>query len=141
MYAFARENGHAIWKEWWNALMLRVSLQVDFYMTQKDQVFVANVVVIDSTQETMALSVITQPVSATTKLNTIANIRKYSELHERHHFILMAMKCITHSGMLWIVSSGSVLVFSTIFDQEIIYLCFFAFNFSSNMLILLFNML
>jgi len=38
--------------------MLGVSLQVDFYMIQEDQVFVVDVVVIDLTQETMASNVI-----------------------------------------------------------------------------------
>jgi hypothetical protein len=61
-------------------------------MTRKDQVFIVDMVVIDLMQETMALTVISQPVNSVAKLCTIANIRKYSELHERHHFILMAMK-------------------------------------------------
>jgi hypothetical protein len=36
-----------------------------------------------------------------------------------------------HSGVIWIVSLESVLVFSTIDNWEVIYLCLFAFNFSS----------
>jgi hypothetical protein len=39
--------------------MLGISLQVDFYMTQEDQVFVANVVVIDLMLEMVVSSVIT----------------------------------------------------------------------------------
>jgi hypothetical protein len=42
----------------WYAFTSRVSLQADFYMTHKDQVFVANVVFIDPTWETVATSVI-----------------------------------------------------------------------------------
>jgi hypothetical protein len=42
----------------WYAFMLGVSLRADLYMTQKDQVFVVDVVVINLTQETMASSVI-----------------------------------------------------------------------------------
>jgi hypothetical protein len=40
-------------------LMLGISLQVDSYMTQEDQVFVANVVVTDLMLEMVASSVIT----------------------------------------------------------------------------------
>jgi hypothetical protein len=47
---------------------------------------------------------------------------------------------MAHLGMIWIISLKSVPIFSTIDDQEIIYPCFFAFNFLGNMLILLFNM-
>jgi hypothetical protein len=61
-------------------------------MTQKDQVFVANVVAINLTWETMASNVISQPASAVVKLSTIAKIRKYKGLHEMHHFILMTME-------------------------------------------------
>jgi hypothetical protein len=41
-------------------------------MTQKDQVFIVNVVVVE--------------------FSTIAKIRKYRGLHDEHHFILMAME-------------------------------------------------
>ncbi len=44
-------------------------------------------------------------------------------------------------GMIGIVSSRSVFVFSMIDDWEVIYLFSFAFNFSSCALILFFNML
>jgi hypothetical protein len=49
MYALIRENGQIVWRKWWYNLSLRVSLQVDLYMTQKDQVFIADVVVTDPT--------------------------------------------------------------------------------------------
>jgi hypothetical protein len=45
-------------------------------MTQEDQVFVADVVAIDPTRETMASNVITQPTSAIAKLITVAKIHK-----------------------------------------------------------------
>jgi hypothetical protein len=38
--------------------MSRVSLQIDFYMTREDQVFVVDVVVINPTWKMMATSVI-----------------------------------------------------------------------------------
>jgi hypothetical protein len=44
-------------------------------------------------------------------------------------------------SVIWIVSLRSVHVFSIIDDQKDIYPCLFAFNFSSNMLVLLFNVL
>jgi len=69
-----------------------ISLQINLYMTQKDQIFVVDVVVINSMQETMASNVINQPTCVTTRLSTITKIRKYRRFHEGHHFILMAMK-------------------------------------------------
>jgi hypothetical protein len=51
-------------------------------MTQENQVFITNVVVIDSTWETVASNVISQPTSVVTKLNAIAEIRQYKGLHE-----------------------------------------------------------
>jgi len=61
-------------------------------MTHEDQVFVANVVVIDLTKETMVVSVIYKPTRATLELNAIVKICNYKGLHERHHFISMAME-------------------------------------------------
>jgi hypothetical protein len=105
-----------LYGKWWYTFMSRISLQVDLYMTQKDEVFIANVVVIGLTQETMALNVINQLASATVELNIIIKIRKYKGLHQGHHFILMAMECIAHPSVIWIVSSRNVLVFSIIDD-------------------------
>jgi len=45
-------------EKWWYVFTSRVSLQTDLYMTRKDQVFVANVVVIDPTQNTMVSNLI-----------------------------------------------------------------------------------
>jgi hypothetical protein len=47
MYAPVQESGHVVWKEWWYAFTLGVSLHVDLYMTWEDHVFVANMVVTD----------------------------------------------------------------------------------------------
>jgi hypothetical protein len=58
MYALVRKSGHGVWKERWYALMSGISLWIDRYMTRKDQVYVADVVVINSTQKMMALNVI-----------------------------------------------------------------------------------
>jgi hypothetical protein len=46
-----------------------------------------------------------------------------------------------HSSKIKIVSSRSVLIFSTIDDRKAIYPCLLAFNFLGNMLILFFSML
>jgi hypothetical protein len=59
-------------------------------MTQKEQAFIVDVVVINPTWETVILSVINQPTSVAMKLNVITNIQKYRQLHEEHHFIPMA---------------------------------------------------
>jgi hypothetical protein len=46
-------------------------------MTQEDQVFVADVMVIDLMWETMVLNVISQPTDAAMELSTIAKIHKF----------------------------------------------------------------
>jgi hypothetical protein len=56
------------------------------------------VVVIDLMQEKMALSVISQVISATVKLSAIAKIHKYSGIHEGHHFMPMAVEVHNTSG-------------------------------------------
>jgi chemotaxis signal transduction protein len=60
-------------------------------MTQEDWVFIANVVVIDPMQDIVTSSAISQAESVAMKFNAIAKIYKYRRLHERHHFIPMAM--------------------------------------------------
>jgi len=72
--------------------MSRALLQVDLYMTRKDQVFVANVMVIDLTRATLASSVISPLVGAIVELSAIVKIHKYRRLQKGHHFILMAME-------------------------------------------------
>jgi hypothetical protein len=92
MYAFIQKSGHIIWRKWWYTFTSKVSLQANFYMIWEDQVFVADVVVIDPMQETMAFSVISQPANGATKLNFITKIHKYWRLHEGHHFIPTTME-------------------------------------------------
>jgi hypothetical protein len=110
-------------------------------MTQKDQVFVANVVVIDPMWKTVVSSVINRPRGAIVELNAIVKIRKYKGLHEGHHFILMAMEVhnTPRHDMDHFIKECAL--FSTIDDQEVIYPCLFAFNFLSNLLVLPFNVL
>jgi len=61
-------------------------------MTHEDQVFVIDVVVMDSTQEMVAMSVINRLVGATAELIAIIKICKYRGIHEGHHVIPMAME-------------------------------------------------
>jgi hypothetical protein len=61
-------------------------------MICEDQVFVANVVVIDPTQEMVTMSVINRPTNAAMELNAITKIHNYRRLREEHHFIPMAME-------------------------------------------------
>jgi hypothetical protein len=50
-------------------------------------------------------------------------------------------RCMAHPSVIWIVSLRNVFIFSTIDGRKVIYPCFFAFNFLSNVLVLLFNVL
>jgi hypothetical protein len=93
MYALAQENRHVVWKKRWYAITSRISSQVDLYVTQKDQVFVANVVVIHPTRETVVSNVINQLTTyVVVELSAITKIRTYRRLREGHHFISMAME-------------------------------------------------
>jgi hypothetical protein len=74
------------------ALMSRVSLLVDLYMTCEDQNFVANVMVTDLTRKWVIMSVTNRTIGVTTRFNVIIKIRKYRGFHEGHHFIPMAME-------------------------------------------------
>ncbi len=58
MYAFARKSGFTIWRKWWYAIMLEVSLQTNLYMIHEDYVFVVNVVVINPTWKMVATNII-----------------------------------------------------------------------------------
>jgi len=48
--------------------------------------------VMDLTSDMIILSVISRPIGAITKFNTIIKMHKYRGLHKDHHFILMAME-------------------------------------------------
>jgi len=61
-------------------------------MTQEDQVFIADVVVIHPTQEMVASNVINQLTNVVAELNAIVKIHKYKRIHEGHHFIPMPME-------------------------------------------------
>jgi hypothetical protein len=107
----------------------------------KGLVFVADVVATNLTQEMVVSSVISWLIGAVMKLGAIAKIRKYRMFHEGHHFIRWPWRCMAHPGMIWIVSLGSVPIFSTINKRKVICPCLLAFNFSCSMLILLFSLL
>ncbi len=61
-------------------------------MTRENQVFIVDVVVINSPWETITKNVISQLASANAKLKAIAKICKYIRFSERRHFITMATK-------------------------------------------------
>jgi hypothetical protein len=61
-------------------------------MTREDQVFVANVMVTNLTQEMMAMNVISRSTNVVAEFNTITKIHKYRGLHEGHYFIPMTME-------------------------------------------------
>jgi hypothetical protein len=71
MYALAWKSEQATWRKRWYALTSRVSLRADLYMTWEDHVFIADVVVINLTWETMVSSVINRLASVTVELNNI----------------------------------------------------------------------
>ncbi len=69
-------------------------------MIHEDQIFVINEVVMDLTHEMVVTNVINRPVGVAMKLNAIAKIYKYREIHEGHHFIPMAMDDAPPSSLL-----------------------------------------
>jgi hypothetical protein len=99
------------------------------------------VVVTDLMRKMVFLNVISRPTNVLAKLNVIAKIRKYRGLHEGHHFIPLAMEVHNTLGrdMDCFIKECARLFHDRQLKGH--YPCFFAFNFSSNMLILLFNVL
>jgi len=89
----------------------------------------------------MAMNVINQPKNVVAKFNAIAKIHKYRRIHERHHFISMAMEV---HGALWHDVNHFIKECACLFhnreSKEIIYFCFLKFNFLKNILILFFSM-
>ncbi len=87
------------------------------------------------------MNVICPLVGAVVELTILDEIRKYKRFHEGHHFISVAME--VHGAPdcdmdHFIRECGH---FFTIDNWEVIYPCLFAFNFSSTVLVLLFNVL
>jgi hypothetical protein len=72
-----------------------------------------------------------------TKFNVISKIHKYRGLQEGHHFIPMAMEvhgALEHDMYRFIRECACLF---KIDDRKVIYPCIFAFNISSNMVVLL----
>jgi hypothetical protein len=124
-YAFAWKSGHIVWKERWHTLMLRISLRANLYMTRKDQVFIANVVVIDLTWEMMVSSVISRPTSVAKNLVPLLRSASIEGFMKGTTLFQWSWKCTMHPCVIWIVSLGSAPIFSMIDNWEIIYPCFF----------------
>ncbi len=89
----------------------------------------------------MVTNVINQIANALAELSAIAKIHKYRGLHEGHHFIPMPMKMHNTLGHDMDHFIKELFILFMINNQKVIYPCLFTFNFSNNMLILLFNVL
>ncbi len=91
--------------------------------------------------EMVALSVISQLVGVVAKLIAIVKSCKYRRLHERHHFIPMAMEVHDAPGcdMDRFIRECACFFHHRRYGGNCA--CLFAFNFSSNVLIFLFNVL
>jgi hypothetical protein len=87
----------------------------------------------------MVVSVISQLAGASTKLSAIAKFANIKGSMMGTTLFQWPWRCTTFLGVIWIMSSRNVFIFSIINNQEVTYSYFFAFDFSSNMLILLFN--
>jgi hypothetical protein len=107
-------------------------------MIWEDQVFIVDVVVTDLTQEMVASSVISWPKSVVADRNPIVKIHKYKGFHEGHHFISITMEVhgAPRCDMDCFIKECAYLFHDK--RSKVIYPCFF---FSSNMLLLLFNVL
>jgi hypothetical protein len=132
MYALAWEGGDVVWRDWWYVLVSGISLRIDLYMTWKDQVFIADVMVIDLTWKTVISSVINRPIGAVANLASLLRFASIKGFMKGTILFQWPWMCTTHLSVIWIVSS-SVPIFSMINDQEVIYPCLFVINFSNNM--------
>jgi hypothetical protein len=77
----------------------------------------------------MSLNAISSLIGATFKLSAITMIYKYRGFMRGITLFRWPWRCTTHSNVIWIFSSGKILVFSMIDNREIIYPCIFTFNF------------
>jgi hypothetical protein len=87
----------------------------------------------------VATSVNNWPTNAFLERRAIAKIHKHKGLHEGHHFILMAMEVHSAHGCDMHHFIRELFILLMIDDQKVIYPSFFAFSFSSNVLIFFFN--
>jgi hypothetical protein len=89
----------------------------------------------------MASNDINWPIGATAKLNAIANIRKYKMFQKRHHFIPMVMEVhdTPERDMDRFIKECAHLFHDRQSKDHLSF--FFAFNFSSNVLVLFSNVL
>jgi hypothetical protein len=110
-------------------------------MTQENQVFIVDVVVIDPTQETVASSVINWLAVQLWNLMSLLESANIESFKRGTILFQWPWRYTTHSSMIWIVSLGNVLIFFTINDRKVIYPFFFTFNFLNNMLVLFFCVL
>jgi hypothetical protein len=84
-------------------------------------------------------NVINQPTDVVVELNTIVKIHKYKKFHEGHHFIPMEVHGTLGHDMDHFIKECACLFHDR--WSSVIYPCLFTFSFSSNVLILFFNVL
>jgi hypothetical protein len=61
-------------------------------MIRDDHVFIADVMVIDMMKKMVASNLISRPKNVAIEFKASVKIRKYKGLHEKYHFIPMAME-------------------------------------------------
>jgi hypothetical protein len=110
MYALVWEGGHVVWKKQWYALMSRISLWTNFYITWEDHVFIANAVVTNLTRKKLVSNVINQPTGAIIEFNAIIKIQIKCFMKGTTLF-RWPWKCMPHLGVIRIVSSKNVPIF------------------------------
>jgi hypothetical protein len=141
MYAFAWKNGHIIRRKRWYTLTSKLSLQVNIYMTHEDKFLLPMWWLLTRHQRWwLQMSLINQWVV----LRNLTSLLKFASIEgfvKGTTLFWWPWRCTMHPGVIWIISSWNVLVFFMIDYWEIINYCIFAFNFSSNVLVLVFNML
>ncbi len=109
-------------------------------MTLEDWVFIDDVVVTNLTREMVVSNVINRSTSVASNLSAIVKTASIEGFMRCTTLFQWPWRCTMHLGVIWIVSFGSVPLLSIIDDWEVIYPRLFAFNFSSNVLILFLNM-
>ncbi len=79
MYALAQKSGHVVWIEQWYIFMSKASLWTNLHMTREDQVFVANVVVINLTRrQWLWVSLVDQQV----QMWNLMSLLKYANIED-----------------------------------------------------------
>ncbi len=109
-------------------------------MIRKDQVFVVDVVVIQHEKQWFQVSLVDQQV----QLHNLTPLLKFASIEGFMKGTILfrwPWKCMAHPGVTWIVSLGSAHLFHDRQSEDHLSFFIFAFNFLSDVLVLLFNVL